>query len=284
MYCSDSVTCRRLIAQSLFLLKMKKSSCVFSLNPLGSFYKIRYDRSKKGGEQMALKILIVEDEESLASFIQTELTFEGYDTVWAKDGQEALTLFNQQTNMFDLILLDWMLPIYDGITVARRIRKESDIPILMMTARNQTADVVTGLDVGLDDYLTKPFEIEELFARIRVIERRLQRQAQKYQQNQLVAGGLMMDIAKHLVQIDGETIELTPKEFGILYELMKEPEVVKTRDDLLNEIWGYEYDGQTNVVDVYIRTLRNKLDVCDKGKMIVTVRGLGYVLRTAHEE
>ena len=216
---------------------------------------------------MALRILIVEDEESLASFIQTELTFEGYDTVWAKDGQEALTLFNQQTDLFDLILLDWMLPIYDGITVARRIRKESDIPILMMTARNQTADVVTGLDVGLDDYLTKPFEIEELFARIRVIERRLQREAQqqKNQQNQLVAGELMMDIAKHLVQVAGETIELTPKEFGILYELMKEPEVVKTRD-------------------VYIRTLRNKLDVCGKGKMIATVRGLGYVLRTAHEE
>lgn len=212
---------------------------------------------------MALRILIVEDEESLASFIQTELTFEGYDTVWAKDGQEALTLFNQQTDLFDLILLDWMLPIYDGITVARRIRKESDIPILMMTARNQTADVVTGLDVGLDDYLTKPFEIEELFARIRVIERRLQREAQqqKNQQNQLVVGELMMDIAKHLVQVAGETIELTPKEFGILYELMKEPEVVKTRDELLNEIWGYEYDGQTNVVDVYIRTLRNKLDV-----------------------
>ena len=144
---------------------------------------------------MALKILLVEDEESLASFIQTELTFEGYDTVWAKDGQEALNLFNQQANAFDLILLDWMLPIYDGITVARRIRKESDIPILMMTARNQTADVVTGLDVGLDDYLTKPFEIEELFARIRVIERRLQREAkqQKNQQNQLVAGELMMD-------------------------------------------------------------------------------------------
>jgi len=94
----------------------------------------------------------------------------------------------------------------------------------------------------------------------------------------------MMDIAKHLVQVAGETIELTPKEFGILYELMKEPEVVKTRDDLLNEIWGYEYDGQTNVVDVYIRTLRNKLDVCGKGKMIATVRGLGYVLRTDHEE
>ena len=195
---------------------------------------------------MALRILIVEDEESLASFIQTELTFEGYDTVWAKDGQEALTLFNQQTDLFDLILLDWMLPIY----------------------------------------LTKPFEIEELFARIRVIERRLQREAQqqKNQQNQLVVGELMMDIAKHLVQVAGETIELTPKEFGILYELMKEPEVVKTRDELLNEIWGYEYDGQTNVVDVYIRTLRNKLDVCGKGKMIATVRGLGYVLRTAHEE
>jgi DNA-binding response OmpR family regulator len=118
-------------------------------------------------------ILLVEDEESLASFIQTELEFEGYKVIWAKNGEEALTFFETHQSEITLILLDWMLPVYDGITVARRIRKKSDVPIIMMTARNQTTDIVIGLDTGLDDYLTKPFEIEELFARIRVIERRL---------------------------------------------------------------------------------------------------------------
>ncbi|WP_430610161.1 response regulator [Enterococcus sp. DIV0876] len=235
---------------------------------------------------MSFTILIVEDEESLASFIQQELTFEGYQTLWAKDGQAALTLFQQDRSAVDLILLDWMLPIYDGMTVARRIRKTSDVPIIMMTARNQTADVVTGLDVGLDDYLTKPFDIEELFARIRVIERRIAKMAQLQQhtQNQVTVGRLALDAAKHLVTIDEERIELTPKEFGILYELMKEPGIVKTRDDLLNEIWGYHYDGQTNVVDVYIRTLRNKLADHTAETMIETVRGVGYVLRTADEK
>ncbi len=118
-----------------------------------------------------LTILLVEDEESLASFIQTELTFEGYQVIWAPDGQKALDVFAEKP--IDLILLDWMLPKYDGITVARRIRKESVVPIIMMTARTQTSDIVQGLDTGLDDYITKPFAIEELFARIRVIERRL---------------------------------------------------------------------------------------------------------------
>lgn len=233
---------------------------------------------------MVFTILIVEDEESLASFIQQELTFEGYHTIWAKDGQAALTLFQQETSSIDLILLDWMLPIYDGMTVARRIRKSSDVPIIMMTARNQTADVVAGLDLGLDDYLTKPFDIEVLFARIRVIERRVAKTAQLQQtQTQLAAGELILDAAKHLVTIGEERIELTPKEFGILYELIKEPGVVKTRDDLLNEIWGYHYDGQTNVVDVYIRTLRNKLAEYTEETMIETVRGVGYVMRVVNE-
>lgn len=221
-----------------------------------------------------LTILLVEDEESLASFIQTELNFEGYETLWAKDGKEAIQYFSEQKENIDMILLDWMLPLYDGITVARRIRKESQIPIIMMTARNQTTDIVLGLDTGLDDYLTKPFEIEELFARIRVIERRVT----KVLQENIQFGCLQMDIAKHQVFLEGNVIELTPKEFGILYALMKTPGVVKSRDELLNEIWGYEYFGQTNIVDVYIRTLRNKL-----GKIgstwIQTVRGVGYVLR-----
>lgn len=227
-------------------------------------------------------ILLVEDEESLASFIETELTFEGYRVVWAKNGQEAMTFYQEYQEDITLILLDWMLPIYDGITIARRIRKVSEVPIIMMTARNQTTDIVVGLDTGLDDYLTKPFEIEELFARIRVIERQLQKQEQVL--DMLSYHGIKMDIAKHQVTLEEEVIDLTPKEFGILYELMKTPEVVKTRDELLNDIWGYEYDGQTNVVDVYIRTLRNKIGAKTYGKMIQTIRGVGYVLRNDNEK
>ncbi|MBV7389052.1 response regulator transcription factor [Enterococcus alishanensis] len=224
-----------------------------------------------------MKILIVEDEESLANFIETELKFEGYETVWASDGQEALTIFFENPEAIDLILLDWMLPKTDGITVARRIRKQSEVPIIMMTARDQTTDIVQGLDTGLDDYLTKPFEIEELFARIRVIERRVEKQKQVEQH--LIYHGITMDVAKHQVLLNEQIIDLTPKEFGILYELMKEPEAVKTRDELLNEVWGYDYFGQTNVVDVYIRTLRNKLKAVDDENYLQTVRGVGYVLR-----
>ncbi len=223
------------------------------------------------------RILLVEDEESLANFIQLELEFEGYDCLWAKDGEEALRLFEEQGDHLLLILLDWMLPIYDGITVARRIRKKSDIPIIMMTARNQTTDIVIGLDTGLDDYMTKPFEIEELFARIRVIERRLEKENKNLEM--ISYGGINIDVSKHQVYIGEEKISLTPKEFGILYELMKEPEVVKTRDELLNEVWDYSYFGQTNVVDVYMRTLRNKLGADTYGKLIQTIRGVGYVLR-----
>lgn len=225
----------------------------------------------------SLKILLVEDEESLASFIQTELEFESYEVVWAKDGQEALTIFEERQGSIDLILLDWMLPVYDGITVARRIRKKSDVPIIMMTARNQTTDIVIGLDTGLDDYLTKPFEIEELFARIRVIQRRIEKEKNAVERLEFV--GMSMDVTKHQLTINQQSIDLTPKEFGILYLLMKEPENVKTREEILNEVWGYDYFGQTNVVDVYIRTLRNKLVEVKKEHLIQTVRGVGYVLR-----
>lgn len=222
-----------------------------------------------------LTILLVEDEESLASFIQTELTFEGYQVIWAPDGQKALDVFAEKP--IDLILLDWMLPKYDGITVARRIRKESVVPIIMMTARTQTSDIVQGLDTGLDDYITKPFAIEELFARIRVIERRLADQGDEVLSYQ----GITLEIAKHQVKVDGEEIQLTPKEFGVFYELMKTPEEVKTRDELLDHVWGYDYFGQTNVVDVYMRNLRNKLK--EAGDLIQTVRGVGYVLRAVDE-
>ena len=217
-------------------------------------------------------IMLVEDEESLASFLITELELEGYEVIWAKDGREALEIFKEKD--ITLILLDWMLPVYDGLTVLRRIRQSSNVPIIMITARSQTSDTSMALDQGLDDYITKPFEIEELLARIRVVLRRLgQKKAEKYDYK---FRPFEINLLKHQFMVDGKRVHLTPKEFSLMVALIKEPGVVQTRDDLLNEIWGYDFDGQTNTVDVYIRALRNKL-----GKyrdLIKTVRGIGYVL------
>lgn len=222
-----------------------------------------------------IKILLVEDEESLASFIQPELELEGYSVFWAQNGKDGLELFKKEKPT--LILLDWMLPIYDGITVLRRIRKVSDVPIIMLTARNQASDISNALDQGLDDYMTKPFEIEELFARIRVILRRLEREKKHTISSNLEFSALKIDLISHKFWCDGKEIYLTPKEYALMCELMNDPEKVKSRDELLDIVWGYDFVGQTNTVDVYVRALRTKL-----GKyrnLIKTVRGYGYCLR-----
>lgn len=222
-----------------------------------------------------IKILLVEDEESLASFIQPELELEGYSVFWAQNGKDGLELFKKEKPT--LILLDWMLPIYDGITVLRRIRKVSDVPIIMLTARNQASDISNALDQGLDDYMTKPFEIEELFARIRVILRRLEREKKQTIGSNLEFSALKIDLISHKFWCDGKEIYLTPKEYALMCELMNDPEKVKSRDELLDIVWGYDFVGQTNTVDVYVRALRTKL-----GKyrnLIKTVRGYGYCLR-----
>lgn len=230
-------------------------------------------------------ILLVEDEESLINFVSEELKYEDYQVLTARDGQEALDIFDMHKENIALILLDWMLPKVDGLTVGRKIRRKSQIPILMMTARDQVADKVSGLEAGADDYLTKPFDIEELLARMRVILRRekriqsLQSQSASYQYRDLT-----LDIARHIVFRGEKEIQLTQKEFDLLHELMKKPEEVLTRDDLLNAVWGYEYFGQTNTVDVYIRALRNKLDDKEHPRLIQTVRGVGYVLRQDDEK
>ncbi|MCR1916030.1 response regulator transcription factor [Lactobacillus taiwanensis] len=222
-----------------------------------------------------IKILLVEDEESLASFIQPELELEGYSVFWAQNGKDGLELFKKEKPT--LILLDWMLPIYDGITVLRRIRKVSDVPIIMLTARNQASDISNALDQGLDDYMTKPFEIEELFARIRVILRRLEREKKQTISSNLEFSALKIDLISHKFWCDGKEIYLTPKEYALMCELMNDPDKVKSRDELLDIVWGYDFVGQTNTVDVYVRALRTKL-----GKyrnLIKTVRGYGYCLR-----
>ncbi|MEI5989874.1 hypothetical protein A5881_001367 [Enterococcus termitis] len=225
-------------------------------------------------------ILLVEDEASLANFISEELKFEGYEVLYAPDGELALELYKQHQEAITLLLLDWMLPKYDGITVARRIRRNSQVPIIMMTARDQLADKVSGLDAGTDDYITKPFEIEELLARIRVILRRTEQQEKLQQQLVYQYNDLSLDLTKRTVERFEELIQLTQKEFELLAELIKQPEVVLTRDELLNAVWGYDYFGQTNVVDVYIRSLRNKIDHDPSQRLIQTVRGVGYVLRS----
>ena len=202
----------------------------------------------------------------------TELELEGYEVIWAKDGREVLAIFKEKE--ITLILLDWMLPVYDGLTVLRRIRQSSNVSIIMITARSQTSDISMALDQGLDDYITKPFEIEELLALIRVALRRLGQE--KVDKLDYHFGPFEINLLKHQFMVDGKQVHLTPKEFPLMATLIKEPGVVQTRDDLLNEIWGYDFDGQTNTVDVYIRALRNKL-----GKYrdsIRTVRGIVYVL------
>lgn len=229
-------------------------------------------------DENKVKILLVEDEESVASFVKTELEFEDYQVIWAQDGKEALTLFEEEKPT--LILLDWMLPIYDGITVLRRIRKQSDVPIIMLTAKDAASDISSALDQGLDDYITKPFDIEVLFARIRVILRRLAKKQTETDtpDTTLTFADLKIDLVKHVFFCHGEKVYLTPKEFALMAELMRDPEKVKSRDELLDVVWGYDFVGQTNTVDVYIRTIRNKLGEPYK-RLIKTVRGLGYCLR-----
>ncbi len=221
------------------------------------------------------KILLVEDEEKLARFVELELTHEGYEIDKAFEGRIGLEM--AQTGAYDLILLDIMLPGLNGLEVLRRFRRGFQTPVIMLTARDAVMDKVTGLDTGADDYITKPFSIEELLARIRVALRRQSGQESKGEV--LCCGDLTMDIARHRVTRAGQEIELTSREFALLEYFLENKTIVLTRDQLLEKVWGYGYMGETNVVDVYVRYLRNKLDEGFDKKLLHTVRGVGYVLR-----
>lgn len=221
------------------------------------------------------KILIVEDEEKIARFVELELKHEGYDVDKATDGRVGLSLAEQ--GGYDLILLDIMLPGINGIEILRRIRKESDVPVIMLTARDAVMDKVSGLDMGADDYITKPFAIEELLARIRVTLRKKAPTEQKL--SVLHCCGLTLDSNRFKVSYNGMPIELTAKEFSLLQTLMQNKNIVLSRDTLLENVWGYDYVGETNVVDVYIRYLRQKIDEKFSVKIITTVRGVGYVIK-----
>lgn len=223
---------------------------------------------------MREKILVVEDEEKLARFVELELSYEGYEVHKAVDGRTGLSML--ESERYDLALLDIMLPGLSGIEVLRRIRRTSAIPVIMLTARDSVMDKVTGLDYGANDYITKPFAIEELLARIRAA---LRGRGGPAAGGELRVGRLGLDIAGHTATLDETPLELTKKEFDLLRYMMENKGIVVTRDALLQHVWGYEYDGESSVVGVYIRFLRSKIDEAFGVKYIHTVRGVGYILK-----
>ena len=227
---------------------------------------------------MADRILIVEDEEKLARFIELELVHEGYLVDKAADGRDGLQL--AETGAHALVLLDIMLPGLSGLEVLRRLRRASQVPVIILTARDLVMDKVTGLDMGADDYITKPFEIEELLARIRTaLRRRSARQA--LPDETLRSGQLTLDPNRREVRHGEVAVELTLREFDLLKALMENRSIVLSREKLMDLVWGYDYAGETNVVDVYIRYLRAKIDDAFGVKYIHTVRGVGYTFRDA---
>jgi len=221
------------------------------------------------------RLLVIEDEEGLAEFLELELRYEGYEVNVAHDGRSGLDLAIK--NDYDVILLDLMLPGLNGVEVCRRLRNEKETPIIMLTARDSVMDRVMGLDSGADDYVVKPFAIEELLARIRVILRREEKREAK--PLLLTFKDLELDIESRVLKRGKELIELTNKEFELLLTFMRNINRVLTREMLLDQVWGYDYAVETNVVDVYVRYLRNKLNAEDKEQYIQTVRGVGYVMR-----
>ena len=222
------------------------------------------------------KILIVEDEWKIARFIQMELEHEGFQTAIESNGRSALDRIMQEK--FDLILMDLMLPEIDGIEVCKRVRTISEVPIIMVTAKDDIADKVTGLDTGADDYLTKPFAIPELLARIRAALRKNKCRT-AVAETELSVKNLILFPRRYEAQVNHQVVELTKKEYDLLEYLVRNKNIVLNRERILQKIWGYEYMGDTNVVDVYIRYLRSKLDERFGEKYIHTVRGVGYVVK-----
>jgi len=221
-------------------------------------------------------ILIVEDEQKLSRVLELELQYENYKTAIANDGKEALRLMEEKD--WDLVLLDIMLPELSGMEVLRKIRRTDEVtPIILLTARDEVHDKVSGLDLGANDYITKPFQIEELLARIRVHLR--QRAANGVQSEELTVGDLSVDIDTREVKRAEKNIELTPREFDLLVCLLQNKNIVLNREQLIERVWGFDYFGDTNVVDVYIRYLRQKVDKGFDSAYIQTVRGVGYTIK-----
>jgi DNA-binding response OmpR family regulator len=223
---------------------------------------------------MSTKILLIEDDIKLAQFIEMELTCEGYQVGMAHNGLDGLTQARQDAP--DLVILDWMMPGLTGVEICRRLRSTgSKVPIILVTARDEISDRVAGLDAGADDYVIKPFSIEELLARIRSNLRRIKEE----DSDTLQFEDLSLNLRTREILRDGKSIELTVREFELLEYLMTHPQQVMTRDQILENVWGYDFGGDSNVIEVYVRTLRQKLEIDNTSRLIQTVRGIGYVMR-----
>ncbi len=226
------------------------------------------------------KILIIEDEEKIARFVELELSHEGYETDKATNGREGLEKI--ESGGYDLVILDIMLPELNGIEVLRRARRTTDVPVILLTAKDSVTDKVSGLDMGANDYITKPFAIEELLARIRAILRSSEKAAEKAPEpaekeedgSILSCSGVEMNTDSHEVTYNGQPVELTNREFILLRTLMENKNVAMTREKLLCDAWGYDYYGETNIIDVYVRYIRHKTS----DDVIKTIRGVGYIV------
>ena len=226
------------------------------------------------------KILIIEDEEKIARFVELELSHEGYETDKATNGREGLEKI--ESGGYDLVILDIMLPELNGIEVLRRARRTTDVPVILLTARDSVTDKVSGLDMGANDYITKPFAIEELLARIRAILRSSEKAAEKAPEQAekeedgsiLSCSGVEMNTDSHEVTYNGQPVKLTNREFILLRTLMENKNVATTREKLLCDAWGYDYYGETNIIDVYVRYIRHKTS----DDVIKTIRGVGYIV------
>lgn len=223
------------------------------------------------------RILIVEDEDKIARFLELELKHEGYEVYKSYNGRDGLE--EALTGAYVLMILDVMLPELNGFEVLRRLRKVSDMPVIMLTARDTVMDKVAGLDGGADDYMTKPFAIEELLARIRLALKKKNNVTVSNSVNILSCKGLIMDTQRYEVTYNSDKIELTHREFEMLKVLLENKNIVISREKLLEKVCGYDYLGETNIIDVYVRYLRSKLDDVYNVKWIQTVRGVGYVIR-----
>jgi DNA-binding response OmpR family regulator len=220
------------------------------------------------------RILIIEDEVEIAGYLRRGLTFEGFTVDIATDGQTGLNAARETPP--DLVVLDLMLPGIDGLEVARRLRAASDVPIIILTARDAVPDRVAGLESGADDYLVKPFAFEELLARIRV---QLRRRQSAQQSGVLRFGSLLMDTASREVRVSDRRVDLTAREYELLELFMRHPQQVLTREVIYDRVWGYDFGGESNIIEVYVRYLRQKLEADGEPRLIHTVRGVGYILR-----
>ena len=215
------------------------------------------------------KILVCDDDREIVEAIEIYLSQEGYQILKAYDGIEALEILEKEE--VNLLIIDVMMPRLDGIRATLKIREKNSLPIIILSAKSEDTDKILGLNIGADDYVTKPFGRMELISRIKAVLRRSGKQQDK---TKLSVGGISLDTKKHEVKVDGEQVVLTLKEFELLEKLMRNQGIVLTRDQLLTEIWGYDFDGETRTVDVHIRTLRQKLG--EQGSLVKTVRGVGY--------